>query len=147
MPIGGPAERMAMLAAIIESSEDAIIGKNLSGIITSWNRGAENIFGFTAEEAIGKHISIIIPADHLNEEEVIISKLKRGDKIEHFETIRLTKERNKLNISLSVSPIRNDNGEIIGASKIARDITKQKNAELLIRQYVDQLEQINLTGK
>jgi PAS domain S-box-containing protein len=147
MAIEGSAERMAMLAAIIESSEDAIISKNIHGIITSWNKSAENIFGYTEQEAIGKHISLIVPPDRMGEEEIIISKLKRGEKIEHYETIRLTKEGNKLNISLSISPIRNARGDIIGASKIARDITKQKKAELLIRQYVHHLEEINSTGK
>src|ERR1043165_9805259 len=143
----GPVERMAMLAAIIDSSEDAIVGKNLNGIITSWNKSAENIFGYAEKEAIGKHISLIIPPDRLSEEEIIISKLKRGEKIEHFETIRFTKSSNELNISLSISPIRNDKGEIVGASKIARDITKQKKAESLIRQYVHHLEEINSIGK
>jgi len=147
MLLGGPSERMAMLAAIIDSSQDGIISKNLNGVITSWNKGAENIFGYNEQEAIGKHISLIIPPDRLSEEEMIISKLKRGEKIEHYETIRLTKSGNKVNISLSISPIRNDKDQIIGASKIARDITKQKQAELLIHQYVLNLEQINAIGK
>ena len=147
MLIGGPTERMAMLAAIIDSSQDAIVGKNLNGIITSWNKGAENIFGFAEQEAVGSHISLIIPPDRLGEEEMIIAKLKRGEKIEHYETIRQTKSGNKVNISLSISPIRNDEGQVIGASKIARDITKQKEAETLIHQYVVNLEQINAIGK
>ena len=147
MLTAGPAERMALLAAIIESSEDAIVGKNLCGIITSWNKGAENIFGFTEQEAVGQHISLIIPPDRLSEEEIIISKLRRGEKIEHFETVRRTKAGNELNISLSISPIRNESGEIIGASKIARDITKQKHAESLIRQYIHHLEEIGSIGK
>ncbi len=147
MPGKSSAERMAMLAAIIDSSEDAIIGKNLDGIISSWNKGAEKIFGYNEQEAIGKHISLIIPSDRISEEDMIISKLKRGEKIEHFETIRLTKAGQALNISLSISPIRNDSNEIVGASKIARDITKQKHAELLIHQYVHHLEEINSIGK
>jgi PAS domain S-box-containing protein len=147
MWIDSPAERMAMLAAIIDSSEDAIISKNLSGIITSWNKSAETIFGFSEQEAIGQHISLIIPKDRLSEEEMIISKLKRGEKVEHYETIRRTKSGKQLNISLSISPVRDDTDRIIGASKIARDITKQKQAELLISQYVHHLEEINSIGK
>jgi len=147
MPLGGPTERMAMLAAIIDSSEDAIVSKNLNGIITSWNKGAQNIFGYSEDEAIGKHISLIIPPERIHEEEMIISKLKQGEKIEHFETIRRTKSGKDLNISLSISPIRNERSEIIGASKIARDLTPQKIAEEKIRQYVYDLEQINLIGK
>src|ERR1044071_6554319 len=100
MLIGGPTERMAMLAAIIDSSEDAIVSKNLNGIITSWNKSAQRIFGYSEQEAIGQHISLIIPHDRLPEEEMIISKLKRGEKIEHYETVRLTKSGQELNISL-----------------------------------------------
>ena len=124
MITGAPAEKMAMLAAIIDSSDDAIVSKNLNGIITSWNKGAENIFGFSEQEAIGEHISLIIPQERLSEEEMIINKLKRGEKIDHFETIRRTRSGKLLDISLSISPIRNDSGQVIGASKSARDITK-----------------------
>ena len=120
---------MAMLAAIINSSEDAIISKNLNGVITSWNRSAELMFGHSEKEAIGKHISLIIPKDRLPEEEMIIASLRKGERIEHFHTIRATKTGKELNISLSISPIRNEHGEIIGASKIARDITEQKRIE------------------
>jgi PAS domain S-box-containing protein len=147
MITGAPWEKMAMLAAIIDSSDDAIVSKNLNGIITSWNKGAENIFGYKEKEAVGEHISLIIPADRLSEEDMIINKLKRGEKIDHFETQRRTKSGKLLDISLSISPIRNDIGQVIGASKIARDITKQKQAELLIHQYVHHLEEINSIGK
>jgi PAS domain S-box-containing protein len=147
MLTAGSAEKMAMLAAIIDSSEDAIVGKDLNGIITSWNKGAENIFGYSEQETIGQHISLIIPRNRMYEEDMIISKLKRGEKIEHYETTRLTKCGNELNISLSISPIRNNNGEIVGASKIARDITRQKRAESLVHQYVHHLEEINSIGK
>jgi PAS domain S-box-containing protein len=140
-------EQMAILAAIIESSEDAIISKNLNGVITSWNKAAETMFGYTAPEAIGQHISFIIPQDRLQEEDMIISKLRRGERIEHYHTIRMAKSGKELNISLSVSPIRNETGEVIGASKIARDITHQKEAEKLIAQYVHRLELLNATGK
>jgi PAS domain S-box-containing protein len=145
--IEGTTERMAMLAAIIDSSEDAIISKNLDGTITSWNKAAESMFGHSEKEAVGKHISLIIPKDRLQEEEMIIASLRRGEKIEHFHTIRVTRTGKELDISLSISPIRNEQGEIIGASKIARDITRQKEAENTIAQYVERLEMINDTGK
>lgn len=136
-----------MLAAIIESSDDAIISKNLNGTITSWNKGAEGIFGYTEAETIGKHISLLIPKDRLPEEDMIISKLKRGEKIEHYQTIRVTKTGREVHISLSISPIRNEFGQVIGASKIARDITKEKEAEKLTTQYIRRLELLNVTGK
>ena len=145
--IVGATEKMAMLAAIIDSSEDAIISKNLKGIITSWNKSAESMFGHSEKEAIGKHISLIIPKDRLQEEEMIIAALRRGERIEHFQTIRVTRTGKELDISLTISPIRNEEGEIIGASKIARDITRQKEAENTIAQYVNRLEVINNTGK
>lgn len=145
--IEGTTEKMAMLAAIIDSSDDAIISKNLNGIITSWNRAAELMFGHSEKEAIGKHISLIIPKDRLKEEEMIIASLRRGEKIDHFHTIRVTKAGKELHISLSISPIHNAQGKIIGASKIARDITRQKEAEHTIAQYVHRLEMINAIGK
>ena len=140
-------EKMAMLAAIIESSQDAIISKNLSSIITSWNKAAESMFGYTAQEAVGQHISFLIPKDRLQEEEMIIAKLRKGERIEHYETIRIAKSGKELNISLSISPIRNESGEVVGASKIARDITEQKETEKLLTQYVYRLELINTVGK
>ncbi|HEY0434556.1 MAG TPA: PAS domain S-box protein, partial [Chitinophagaceae bacterium] len=141
------AEKTAMLAAIIDSSEDAIVSKNLDGIITSWNKSAERMFEYTEQEAIGRHISIIIPKDRLSEEDMIISSLKQGKRIEHFQTIRVTKSGKMLEISLSISPIRNQFGTICGASKIARDITRQMQSERLIREYIHRLEVINITGK
>lgn len=140
-------ERNSMLAAIIDSSEDAIISKNLDGIILSWNKSAERVFGYLEQEALGKHISLLIPEDRLPEEEMIISNLKQGNRIEHFETIRKRKNGELLHISLTVSPIKNGSGKIIGASKIARDITKQKETEEVIRRYTKQLELINSTGR
>src|SRR6185503_15252602 len=131
-------QRKAMLAAIIDSSEDAIISKDLNGVITSWNQSAERIFGYTEEEVVGKHISILIPEDRLSEEDMIISNLRAGKRIDHFETIRQTKSGKKLPISLTVSPIRNSRGEVIGASKIARDITAQKETEKLVSKYIHQ---------
>ena len=94
------------LTAIIESADDAIISKTLDGIITSWNKGAERIFGYTADETIGKHVSILIPTDHLDEEPVIIGRIKRGERIDHYETVRLRKDGRLLDISMTVSPIK-----------------------------------------
>ena len=116
------------LAALIESADDAIISKTLDGIITSWNKGAQRIFGYTADEVIGKSVTILIPAGHEDEEPAILARLRAGKRIEHYETIRVTKDGRLLDISLTVSPIKGPKGEIVGASKIARDITDQKQA-------------------
>jgi PAS domain S-box-containing protein len=120
----------ALLAAIVDSSDDAIVSKTLDGIITSWNRGAVNIFGYSPQEAIGKHITLIIPSERYAEEEDVLRRLGRGEKIDHFETERITKDGKKVNISLTVSPIRDALGRIVGASKVARDITQRKQAEI-----------------
>lgn len=140
-------QRNEFLAAIIESSEDAIISKNLQGIIQSWNKAAERVFGYSAAEVIGSHISILIPEDRQAEEDMIISNLKAGRRVEHFQTIRRTKEGKQIHISLTVSPIKNGAGVITGASKIARDITRQKEAEEMQARYAEQLEQINAATK
>ncbi|MFL5748856.1 MAG: PAS domain S-box protein [Niastella sp.] len=126
-------------AAIVESSDDAIISKTLGSIVTSWNNSAERIFGYTAEEMIGVSITKIVPPDRLDEEPQILERLKRGERIDHFETKRLTKDGRLLDISLSISPVKNSKGVIIGASKIARDITAQKRAEQLIRESEERL--------
>ena len=115
-----------LLAAIVQSSDDAIVSKTLDGIITSWNLAAERMFGYTAPEVIGKSITIIIPTDRLNEEERVLSSIRQGRAVEHFETVRRRKDGQLLDISLTVSPVRLASGQIIGASKIARDITEQK---------------------
>jgi PAS domain S-box-containing protein len=117
------------LAAIVESSDDAIISKDLRGTITSWNKGAEHIYGYTFSEAVGKQISIIIPADRQDEEPVILERVKRGERIDHCETVRQRKDGSLIDVSLTVSPVRNAKGEIIGASKISRDITGRKRRE------------------
>ena len=122
-------ERLRWLASIVEFSEDAIVSKNLDGVITSWNRGAERVFGYAAEEAIGKPITIVIPIDRHDEERTILTRIRRGERTEHFETIRQRKDGSLIVISLTVSPIRNANGEIVGASKIARDISEQKRSQ------------------
>jgi PAS domain S-box-containing protein len=118
-----------MLAAIVESSDDAIISKDLKGTITSWNRGAERLFGYTAKEMIGKSITTLIPSDRHDEEPEIIARIGRGERIDHYETVRQRKDGSHIHISLTVSPLRNGDGKIIGASKIARDITERKQAQ------------------
>ncbi|MGH9340962.1 MAG: PAS domain-containing sensor histidine kinase [Acidobacteriota bacterium] len=117
------------LAAIIESSDDAIISKSLEGTILSWNSGAEQIFGYRVSEALGKNISLLVPADRFDEEPQILAKINRGERIDHYETVRQTKDGRKIDISLSVSPIRDKSGRIIAASKICRDISERKRAE------------------
>ena len=125
---------IGLLAAIVDSSEDAIVSKTLDGIITSWNAGAERLFGYTASEAVGQHISLIIPANRRNEETVIIERIKQGERIEHFDTVRMRKDKTPLDISLTISPVRDASGKIVGASKIARDITQRKRIERALRE-------------
>ncbi|MGE0752171.1 MAG: sensor histidine kinase [Variibacter sp.] len=131
-------ETALRLASAIESSLDAIVTKDRSGVITSWNRSAERLFGFKADEAIGKPVTILIPEDRLDEETLILRRILRGERIEHFETIRRRKDGSPVDVSLTISPIRNGKGEVIGASKIARDITERRQAEkqknLLLRE-------------
>ncbi len=119
----------AHFSAIVESSDDAIISKGLDGIIKSWNKGAERIFGYTAAEAVGCHVSMLIPADRQNEEPGIIERIRRGERIEHYETIRRHRDGSNIDISLTISPVKNAAGQVIGASKIARDITDRRKAE------------------
>ncbi len=122
-------ERLHTLASIIESSDDAIVSKNLDGIITNWNGGAERIFGYTAKEVIGRPITILIPEDRQSEEREILTRIRRGERIDHFETIRQRKHGSLITVSLTVSPVKNSEGKIVGASKIARDITEQKRGQ------------------
>lgn len=134
-------EATAHLAAIIESSEDAIVSKDLHGIIKSWNKGAEKLFGYTAAEVVGKSITIIIPPYLHSEEDEILSRVGRGELISHFETIRQDKWGNLMNISLTVSPIKDKKGNIIGASKIARDISRQKRLEAELQEMNDRKDE------
>jgi two-component system sensor histidine kinase VicK len=122
-------ERSAILAAIVDSSDDAIISKDLNGIITSWNRSAERLFGYTQDEMIGLSILKLIPTDRLQEEPEIIAKIKAGQRVKHFETKRLTNQGNLIDVSLTISPVINPAGKIVGISKIARDITDKKLEE------------------
>ncbi len=126
-------EASARLAAIVQSSDDAIISKDLDGVITSWNAGATRLFGYTAREAIGQSVTMLIPAERLNEEVDILRHIRRGERIEHYDTIRLRKDGSLVDVSLTISPIRDSQGNIIGASKIARDITERKDAEENLR--------------
>ena len=127
-------EATARLAAIVQSSDDAIVSKTLNGIVTSWNESAEKLFGYSKEEMVGQQITKIIPEDRLDEEPEILYKLKNGERVDHFETKRRTKDGKLLDISLTVSPVKNADGKIIGASKIARNITDQRQAERLMRE-------------
>src|SRR5262249_45759130 len=117
------------LAAIVESSDDAIISKNLDGIIVSWNKAAQQLYGYTPEEIIGKSLSILVPPDHPDELPAIMQQLKRGERIEHYETVRVRKDGSRVEVSLTISPVKDADGQIIGASKISRDITARKRAE------------------
>jgi PAS domain S-box-containing protein len=121
-------QQLRWLASIVESSDDAIVSKNLDGVITSWNRGAEHIFGYSAEEAIGRPITIVIPQDRQDEERAILTRIRRGERIDHFETIRQGKHGSLIVVSVTVSPVKNAEGKIVGASKIARDITEQRRS-------------------
>src|SRR5688572_5034252 len=122
-------EAQARLAAIVESSDDAIVSKTLEGVITSWNKGAERIFGYTAEEAVGRSITMLIPADRQAEEPEILRRILTGERVDHFETIRQRKDGRLINVSVTISPVRGPGGRIIGASKVARDVTEQKRVE------------------
>ena len=119
----------ARLAAIVECSDDAIISKDLAGIITSWNSGAERIFGYTPAEAIGQSVTMLIPADRYNEEPGILRRIRQGERVDHYQTVRMRKDGSLVDVSISVSPITDARGVIIGASKIARDVTGEKRAE------------------
>ncbi len=140
--IGGEAEDLErqlrldveMLAAIVASSDDAIISKNLDGVITTWNDGAQRIFGYTREEAIGQYITLIIPSDRQHEESEILRRVRSGQRVDHFETVRRRKDGSTLDISVTISPLRDSTGAVVGASKVARDISKQKRAEQALRE-------------
>jgi len=122
-------EATDLLAAIVDSSDDAIISKNLDGVITSWNKSAERLFGYTAQEAIGRRITLIVPLDRRREEMTILGRLKRGERIDHFETVRVRKDGTTVDISLTVSPVKDAGGRVVGASKVARNITERKLAD------------------
>jgi PAS domain S-box-containing protein len=144
---GGPPEKtgpamagtdgiIALLSAIVDSSDDAIVSKTLDGIITSWNRAAEKMFGYSANEVIGRSIRLIIPPELQAEEDYVLGQIRRGERVDHYETVRQAKNGRRVDISLTVSPIRNAQGEVVGASKIARDITDQRRMESLLREII-----------
>jgi PAS domain S-box-containing protein len=132
-----------MLAAIVASSDDAIISKNLDGVITTWNQGAERIFGYTAEEAVGRHITLIIPPERQSEEVEILARLRRGERVDHFQTVRRSKDGKRLDISATISPLRDSGGRVIGASKVARDISTQKRAEEASRESEEKYRKLS----
>src|SRR2546422_782627 len=134
-------ELSAWLAAIVDSSDDAIVSKTLEGVVTSWNRGAERLFGYSAAEAVGQHISLIIPEDRKAEEDDVLARLRRGERIDHFETVRRAKDGHLVPISLTVSPVRDVKGTVIGASKVARNITERIHAEEALRRVHAELEE------
>lgn len=140
-------KKQFILSAIVQSSENAIISKDLDGVITSWNPGAQRIFGYTEDEVVGKSITILIPEDRMNEERLILDTLKSGRRVDHLETIRLTKAGEAVHISLTVSPVKDGRGNIVGASKIARDITVEVRAKEALKRNTENLEILNAIGK
>jgi PAS domain S-box-containing protein len=139
-PLGGNSE--AWLAAIVESSDDAIIGKTLDGIIRSWNDGAQRLFGYEPHEVIGHSVRVLIPAELQHEEDAFVARLTRGERVDHHETTRLRKDGSRVEVSLSVSPIRDRSGLIVGAAKIARDITEAKRLQRAERDNAEQLQNL-----
>lgn len=137
------ARSSALLSAIVDSSDDAIISKDLTGVILTWNSGAERLFGYTAAEAVGKSIAIIIPPERLDEEPRILERLRRGERVDHYETIRIRKDGTRLNISLMISPVRDAEGRIYGASKIARDVTARVRQEKALLAAHESLKRAN----
>jgi len=135
------------LAAIVESSQDGIISKDLNSIVTSWNYGATRIFGYDAAEIVGQPITILMPPEQISEEPIIMDHIQRGERVEPYETVRRRKDGTLVDVSISVSPIRNRDGDIIGASTIARDISRRKRAERLLQQQSKRLEQLNGVAK
>ncbi|HEX8118629.1 MAG TPA: PAS domain S-box protein, partial [Pyrinomonadaceae bacterium] len=135
-------ERLRQAAAIVESSDDAIISKDLDGVIKSWNPGAERLYGYTAEEAVGRPVTMLIPEDRPDEEPGILARIRRGERIDHYETLRVRKDGTFVEVSLTVSPVRDAEGRVVGASKIARDITARKRAEAELSQSRAQLETV-----
>ena len=124
-----PLQHLAFLQAVVDWSDDAIITKNLDGTITSWNAAAERIFGWRAEEAIGRHITLIIPSDRRAEEDAVLARIRRGERVDHFETVRITRDGQLRDISLTISPVKDAEDRIVGASKIGRDMTGQRQLE------------------
>lgn len=135
-------DERAFLSAIVESSQDAIIGKSLDGTILSWNSGAEAIYGWSAQEAVGRSISIIVPEDRGDEPRMIIERIQRGERIEAFETLRVRRDGRLVHISLTVSPVHGANGEIVAAATVERDVTARKRTEEALRESEQRLKDV-----
>jgi PAS domain S-box-containing protein len=133
-------EERFRLAAIVESSDDGIIGKTLDGVVTSWNDGARRIFGYSAEEIVGRPVSLLVPADRQNEEPPILARLARGERVEHFDTVRVCKGGKEIDVSVAISPVRDSAGTLVGASKIVRDITQRRRAEQALARAIETAE-------
>jgi len=140
LEFAGGVEMGALMRAVVESSDDGIVSKDLNGVITSWNAGAQRIFGYTEAEVIGQPITIIIPPELQGEERLVLKRLRAGERIEHYETVRLTKRGKRVDVSLTISPMKDSTGRIVGASKIARDITERKQADEELRKAHEELE-------
>ncbi len=140
LPDSSPATTRTLLSNIVNSSDDAIVSKNLDGVVTSWNKSAERVFGYTAEEMVGRPISLLFPPDRQGEEPAILERIRRGERVDHFETIRIHKSGAKLEISVTISPVRDETGRIVGASKVARDITEQKRAQREMAKLNEELQ-------
>ena len=140
LEFAGGVEMGALMRAVVESSDDGIVSKDLNGVITSWNAGAQRIFGYTEAEVIGQPITIIIPPELQGEERLVLKRLRAGERIEHYETVRLTKRGKRVDVSLTISPMKDSTGRIVGASKIARDITERKQADEELRKVHEELE-------
>src|SRR6478672_2915861 len=142
-PKFNPDEAIAHLAAIVESSEDAVISKTLDGIILTWNAGAEHVYGYPAAEAIGRPMTFLLPEDRPDEESLILERIGRGERVEHFETVRRRKSGDRIDVSLTISPIRDSNGRIIAASHVARNITERKRLDEKLR-HTQKLESLGV---
>jgi PAS domain S-box-containing protein len=132
-----------LLAAIVTSSDDAIVSKNLNGTVTSWNPGAEQIFGYLAEEMIGRPITTILPPERMDEETEILRRIRAGERVDHFETVRMRKDGSRVEVSVTISPIRDSTGRVVGASKVARNISAQKQAQRMMEQAQNELKVAN----
>jgi len=143
LPQASEGAMRTLLSNIVNSSDDAIVSKTLDGVVTSWNHAAQRVFGYTAEEMIGKPISILFPPDRQDEEPAILERIRRGERVDHFETIRVHKSGALLEISVTISPVKDETGRIVGASKVARDITEQKRIQRELAKLNDELQRAN----
>jgi|SRR5215469_8895266 len=141
-----PDDAARFLAAIVESCDDAIVSKDLNGLVTSWNSSAERIFGYRADEMIGQSITRIIPPELIDEERVIIGKILSGQRVDHYETVRVKKNGERIDVSLTVSPVKDITGRVIGAAKVVRDITVRKRADRAVREHMEKALQEALTS-